>query len=126
MVGREFDKALIPKDPGHWNCAYCGCMSTNTVPEDAGAVDRNPALSLIVPRIVSCPEMIIRLSLNPIARYPWRAGEDEDVAAIYPLCPGRVPVLCLFNVSPPGLISLLSYGIGTSRPWLRRCSGLPA
>jgi len=41
MVGREFDPSLIPTDPAHWNCAYCGCFSTNTVPEDAGAVDRN-------------------------------------------------------------------------------------
>ena len=41
MVGREFDRSLIPKDSAHWDCAYCGCMSTNTVPEDAGAVDRN-------------------------------------------------------------------------------------
>ena len=41
MVGREFDPSLIPTDPAHWNRVYCGCFSTNILPEDAGAVDRN-------------------------------------------------------------------------------------
>jgi len=46
MVGREFDPSLIPTDPAHWNCAYCGYFSTNTVPEDAGAVDMNSDMLL--------------------------------------------------------------------------------
>ena len=46
MIGRQFDPSLIPSDPGHWRCDYCGCQSVNTVPEDGGLIDRNDRLIL--------------------------------------------------------------------------------
>ena len=44
MVGRSFNRALVPTDPGHWKCIYCGCFSINTVPEDDGLIERNDIL----------------------------------------------------------------------------------
>ena len=43
MQGRTFLSSRVPTDPALRTCAFCGCQSTNTVPEDDGLLDRNSA-----------------------------------------------------------------------------------